>query len=515
VQIQAQLREKEEQYRGIFEATSDGVAIIDFDGRVIEVNPALCAMFGYRHDELIGLHAGALTHPDYRHLLPESLSILATGGSVQVQAMSTRKDGTPFHAESNATIFTYKGQPHILGVVRDITERVRAQELLEQRVAERTHELSTLLEVSHNVASTLEVQPLLGLILDQLNMVVEYTGAGIAVQDGMMVRIIAYRGPDSDERPLGPIPVAQAGSLWQWMRQSEPVRIPDVRADTPIARIYQETVGDAVYTSLSHVRSWMAVPMRVKDRDIGSLFLEHSMPDAYTEHHMSLTLAIAQHAAIAMENARLYEQAQAVAVLEERQRLARELHDSVSQALYGIGLGVHTAQLLLARDPARVLETLDYVRDLAQAGLAEMRALIFELLPEALESEGLVAALEKQMAAVRARHGIAINATLGTEPDMPLVVKEAIYRIAQEALHNMVKHAQARTVELRLEVRAEELALEVRDDGAGFDPRGKFPGHLGLRTMRERATRLGGTLELESAPGQGTCIRASVPCRLA
>src|SRR5262249_13051751 len=159
-------------------------------------------------------------------------------------------------------------------------------ELLEQRVEERTRELYALLEVSHNVASTLELQPLLGLILDQLKGVVEYTGAGIAVQDGTMVRIIAYRGPDSDLRPVGPLPVTQVGSLWQRMRQSEPVNIPNVREDTAEAHIYRETVGEAVYTSLSHIRSWMAVPMRVKERDIGSLFLEHSTPNAYTEHHI-------------------------------------------------------------------------------------------------------------------------------------------------------------------------------------------------------------------------------------
>jgi signal transduction histidine kinase len=263
------------------------------------------------------------------------------------------------------------------------------------------------------------------------------------------------------------------------------------------------------------VRSWLAVPMRVKDRDIGSLFLEHSEPHSYTAHHAALALAIAQQAAIAMENARLYEQAQQLAVLEERQRLARELHDSVSQALYGIALGVRTAQLQREREPGRLAESLEFVLGLARTGLAEMRALIFELLPEALETEGLVAALEKQVGAVAARHGIAIDATLGAEPEAPLAVKEAIYRIAQEALHNTVKHAGARTVELRLEARAGELALEVRDDGAGFDTGGRFPGHLGLRTMRERATRLGGTLELESAPGSGTQIRARIPSRIA
>jgi signal transduction histidine kinase len=199
------------------------------------------------------------------------------------------------------------------------------------------------------------------------------------------------------------------------------------------------------------------------------------------------------------------------AVQEERQRLARELHDSVSQALYSIALATKTAQALLAQDPTRVHEPLQFATAQAEQGLAEMRALIFALVPEALETEGLVAALEKHVVAVRARHGLTLTATLGTEPEAPLAVKEALYRIVQEALHNTVKHAQARTVAVRLETSAEALLLEVCDDGVGFATAERYPGHLGQHTMRDRAVRLGGTLEVVSAPGAGTRVRAQIP----
>jgi signal transduction histidine kinase len=137
--------------------------------------------------------------------------------------------------------------------------------------------------------------------------------------------------------------------------------------------------------------------------------------------------------------------------------------------------------------------------------------LIFELRPESLATEGLIAALEKQAALVQARYELAVHAALCDEPDVPLEVKETIYRIAQEALNNTVKHAQAEGVELRLEQDTSEILLEVRDDGVGFDPAGSFPGHLGLKSMRERVVRLGGTLRIESAPGEGTRIRAQIP----
>ncbi len=197
--------------------------------------------------------------------------------------------------------------------------------------------------------------------------------------------------------------------------------------------------------------------------------------------------------------------------LEERQRLARELHDSVSQALYGISLGVHTALTLFDTDRAKTREALDYALSLAHAGLAEMRALIFELRPESLEREGLVAALTRHAEALRARHRIEVDLGLCEEPDAPLSVKEALYRIAQEALQNAVRHAHPGRLDVRLICSAEGVRLEVCDDGAGFDPSADHPGHLGLQSMRERALNLGGSLDIVSEPGCGTQVYATVP----
>ncbi len=210
----------------------------------------------------------------------------------------------------------------------------------------------------------------------------------------------------------------------------------------------------------------------------------------------------------------LYEQAQELAALQERQRLARELHDSVSQALYGMSLGAYTArEALESSDLEQALASIDYVLVLAEAGLAEMRALIFELRPESLETEGLVAALTRQVAVLRARYKLTVEVDLADEPALSLEQKQALYRIAQEALHNIIKHARASTVLLRLTRQEREIILEVRDNGRGFDPTGPFPGHLGLHSMRERATKMGGTLTIESAPGQGTCLRMRIPLR--
>jgi PAS domain S-box-containing protein len=503
------IRAREEQYRSIFENTTDGMFITDMDGCLVEANPACCAMHGYTHDEFLRLQPGDFVHRDHWLQFADGLNAVRAGGEYRVQAMDVRNDGSAFYVEVRGSRITYQGKPHLLGVVRDITERVQAYQVLEQRVAERTRELSALLEVSHNVNSTLELQPLLTLILDQLKSVLDYSGASIFIREGERIVNVDYRGPAPVEEVLK-LNIPRRAGVEEVLRRREPVIIDDVRGDTPLARDFMVSNGKYMDTTFSYIRSWMGVPLMSKEWVIGALCLDYDKPDYYTPQHARLALAIANQAAIAIENARLYEQAQQLAVLEERQRLARELHDSVSQALYGVALGARTARTLLDRDPAKVAEPLNYVLSLAEAGLAEMRALIFELRPESLETEGLVAALGKQAAAMQARHNVSVNTEFCEEPRLPFELKEAFYRIAQEALNNTIKHARATRVDLSLKCADGTLTLRVADNGLGFDPGGSYPGHLGLKSMRERIARLGGSLEISSDPGKGTSVVAQV-----
>jgi PAS domain S-box-containing protein len=514
IDSETQLREKEEQYRSVFEASSDGLVINDLeDGHLVEVNPAMPSMHGYTYEEFMSLHPTQFIHLDSHPLFGEYLETVKAGRPFQARAVDIRKDGTPFPVEVHGTTFTYKSRPHGLAVVRDISEQVQAQQLLEQRVEDRTRELSTLLEVSHNVASTIELRPLLGLILDQLQEIVHYGGAAIATLHDGEFTFLDYLGPLAPERVAHMrLLFSQSLAHQQVLRSGEPAIIADVLEDTLLAQSLRETsrkyLGQA---AADYMHSWMGIPLKSKERVIGLLSLSHNEPGYFTPQHARMALAIANQAAVAIENARLYEQAQDLAAIQERQRLARELHDSVSQALYGISLGAHTARTMLERDPGKVAEPLDYVLSLAEAGLAEMRALIFELRPETLATEGLVSALSKQVAAVQARHGIVVCTQFCEEPDVSLKVKQELYRVAQEALHNTVKHSQASTVELRLAFNAEGILLEVNDNGLGFNVSESFPGHLGLHSMRERVVLLGGKLQIESAPGQGTLVSAWIP----
>ena len=315
-------------------------------------------------------------------------------------------------------------------------------------------------------------------------------------------------------------------SAWELGTRLPVEDIPMVRAYECSDLIVIEDTADrlsmdevtAATTEQKGYRSLISIPVCLDGRFMGLLGFESETPRIFTEREKRLAVGIGELVAAAVDRMRLKEEAerlnlkaQAMAALEERNRLARELHDSVSQALYGISLGVRTAQTLLARDPAALRDPLDYVLSLAEAGLSEMRALIFELRPEMLENEGLTAALKSQAASIQARHGLGVQFELCEEPDIPIEIKEALYRIAREALHNIVKHARASQISLGLLCQKGGVSLEIADDGVGFDPDDSFPGHLGLCSMRERAARLNGDFRLHSAPGQGTRIAVFVP----
>ncbi len=200
------------------------------------------------------------------------------------------------------------------------------------------------------------------------------------------------------------------------------------------------------------------------------------------------------------------------AVAEERARLARELHDSVSQSLYSLVLySGALARLLPADTPAEARDYVTRLERLAQDTLREMRLLVFELRPAALAEEGLVAALRSRLEAVETRAAVQVHLDAPARMDLPPAVEEGLYRIAQEALNNALKHAQATSVRVTLSAGEDNVYLAVRDNGRGFDPTAGHIAGLGLRNMRERAAELGGELRIEARPGQGTVVWARLP----
>jgi len=356
-------------------------------------------------------------------------------------------------------------------------------------------------------AASRELKPLLDLIATQIQRATDFTTAAILSVLGQSQE---WYCPDC----RGALAAAELEQfhhallkflLDKPVTSSEPIFVNAVPDHLPLWLFH---VGDseAVLKYINtYARSWMVIPLVFEGRLVGFLSLTHSRPAYFTPRHAKLALAIFNQAFQA--HSRLAGRAQTAAVLEERQRIARELHDSVTQVFYGISLAGNAARTLLERgETARVNNQLTEIINLAEAGLIEMRALLFELRPESLRSEGLVAALFKQTEALRVRHDLKVEAELGSEPDVPFEVKEALCRIAQESFQNTIRHARATTVRVKLEWDAHSITLETCDNGRGFDPSAFFPGHLGLVSMRERAALLGGSLEITSSPTQGTRV---------
>jgi signal transduction histidine kinase len=306
-------------------------------------------------------------------------------------------------------------------------------------------------------------------------------------------------------KPLAAVePVPVDGSLaGQVVRKGAPMLLNDP-ALFERAQVYQ---WPADLTAL------LAVPLHVNGGVIGVLDVVNKA-GGFTEEDVPIMSVFATQAAMAIEHARLQQQAEQLAVLEERQRLARELHDSVTQSLYSISLYADAATLALAAGKGEVAAGyLEELRETAQEGMRDMRLLIFQLHPPELETEGLVAVLQARLAAVEARAGLQVEFRVDGERRLPIAVEADLYWIAQDALNNVLKHAQAQHVGVHLHFTDATVSLEVNDDGVGFDlqkMQSEAHGGVGLRSIAERAARVGGGLTLESQPGAGTRLRVEV-----
>jgi signal transduction histidine kinase len=265
-------------------------------------------------------------------------------------------------------------------------------------------------------------------------------------------------------------------------------------------------------TSSAKTESLLAVPLQVGDVPIGALNVANK-EGGFTQEDVRILGLLADVAAIAIENARLREKAKLLAIVEERQRLARELHDSVTQAMYSVTLYAEATHMALEANKMDVVaENLRELKVMAREALFGIRLLIFELHPPILEEQGLASALQVRLSSVESRAGLSTEMVVEKNRRLPLNLEEELYRIALEALNNTVKHARAEHVVVTLQFTESQVHLEVTDDGIGYDPTtAKESGGMGLNGMDERARRLGGHLVIESAMGKGTRLIVEAP----
>jgi signal transduction histidine kinase len=363
--------------------------------------------------------------------------------------------------------------------------------------------LQQVSQVVAAVARQLSVHDVLQMIVRSARSLADARYAALGVPDdrGSFAEFVVDGIPEWQRRAIGPLP-RQHGMLGVLLREGQPLRLDDIRADPrfegwPPAH---PDLSDVIGMPIKDGTAVLGIIFAAGKRDAGG----------FTERDEQLLALFASHAAIALTNARLYERGREVSVLEERARLARELHDAVSQKLFSIRLKARAAAVLAPRDPARAVAEMESVAALSGEAHAELRAVIDGLAPPDLSAAGLAESLRGYAVLAGKAYGVEVRVSAGDLPPLGAPRETAIYRVAQEALHNALRHSGASEICVSLTARQRRVILDVRDRGKGFAADAPSGG-LGLASMRERAASVGGTLTIDSAPGDGTRLRLAVP----
>jgi PAS domain S-box-containing protein len=508
-QILAQLENERARLRTIIEKAPEAIVVMDQECHVILSNPAA---------ESLGVRA-ALCNPAESPLHCEVRYSKGTPGdsSESPLARSVVEGRTLKNIEMTITypdgkhrVFLGSSAPikdrlgnisSAVGVFEDITQREQMEKALEQS----NHDMLMLNRLGQELGSTLDLSQVLGRILDAINVLIPAENNAIWLWDEERSGWLVCRAASNSRQEQSPLNMRlRVGEgIVGWVAEHrESVAISHLTEDQRFAPgVYMQTGSQA--------RSILAVPLLVRDRVAGVLTIINRTLGEFDARDRTLVETLAASAAIAVENARLHDQAMQAAVTAERNRLARDLHDAVSQTLFSASVISEALPRLLKRDPSRVERGLEQLHQLTRGALAEMRALLVELRPTVLAETDLGDLLHQLAEATMSRTRIAASVSVEAKRALPPEVQIALYRIAQEALNNVVKHARASQVTLNLCNRPEQVELRVKDDGRGFDPDCVKPGHLGLDIMRERAQSTGISLKIASQLGQGTEIVAT------
>ena len=469
------------------------------------------------------------TDPQFQHLAGADTWIDRTGvrsmvaaplpgeaGPLGILAVFSRR-GSAFSDRDRSTFETLADQAAIaLENARLIDHLARSREELRRR-AETERSLA---EIAARIAGAREPEQVLQAVVDEARHLVGSDSAHLTLLE-----------PDGRTLSTAVVAADTEASAAAWLRSTTfPLDDDGLHARAAAERVVVWTDDSLRERAVPGgepelpagrgiLRAVAVAPLATSDGGVaGTLAISYDDPRSIDPDALQLLGTLADLASVAIANARLeadvHARAADLAASEERARLARELHDPVTQALFSMTLLSRSIELLLDNDPSQVPDKLAALRELQRDALAELRSLVFELRPSGIAEQGLVHALRTHAAAIEGRIGlpVAFEASLDEgSVEIPIDVAEALYRIAQEGLHNVVRHARASRVELRLTGGAAGLGLSIVDDGVGFDPDAIESGHVGIESIRARAERLGGSVGIDSRPGRGTRIHVRVP----
>jgi PAS domain S-box-containing protein len=493
------LQESEQRFRVALVDTPIAVFNQDADLRYTWVYN----LQGYADESIIGkTDADLYPAEDAARLTALKQRVMASGLLTREEVSVTVGSATSYYDMTLDPLFDEAGA--VIGITcaaTDITERKQLYEQLQRRLAES----ESVQKIAKGLLQKIGLDEVLKIVCVEAMQLTGATGSAVLLlqEDGWLTVTHSEGVP---ELPFNRLPVQEsfAGQAFQtgnhvWV---------DIRESDPEEAV-QKLQG---YPWIQDVTSLFVVPLRVETKVIGVINILDK-PGEVTQEDERIIDLFADQAAIIIEHIRLQNQAEQLAVLEERQRLARELHDSVTQALYSVTLYADAARMAFSAKKWRALETnLQEVRNMAREAMYDMRLLVFELRPFMLETEGLVSVLRARLAAVEDRTGLKTEVLVEGERRLPIAIEEELYRIAQEGLNNVVKHAAAKHVRIHIKYDESSVSLEMIDDGLGFDMNtADQSGGFGLQGIKERVQRLRGRQEIESAPMKGTSLKVKVP----
>jgi signal transduction histidine kinase len=359
-------------------------------------------------------------------------------------------------------------------------------------------ELSLVSRAVLAVSRQMPVREVLQVIVDSARTLAGacYAALGVPDSSGSFGEFVVSGMSAERQRAIGPLP-KQHGMLGALLTDAKPQRLADITADP--------RYGGWLPKAHPSMREFLGVPVQHGDEVLGIIFAANKA-GGFTERDTELLTLFAAHAAIALTNARLLEASRELVAAQERERLARELHDAVSQKLFSIRAHARAAAVLATRDGGRAAAGMASVSELAGEAQDELRAVIEGLAPPSLDCLG--PSLRRYAELAGRAHGVSVSVTLSGSLSLDPVIETTVYRVAQEALHNALRHSGGRHVTVSVRRLSRKVVLEVADDGSGFAA--ASPG-LGLASMRQRAAAVSGSVRVISAPGQGTTVRLEVP----
>jgi signal transduction histidine kinase len=457
----------------------------------------------YANQPVVGkTDADLFSAEDAMRLTALKRRVMAAGLLTREEVSVTVDQRTNFYDMTLDPLFDVDGAvTGLTCAATDITERKQIYDQMRRRLSES----ESIQRIAKGLLQRIGLDEVLQIICAEAMQLTGATGSAVLLlEDDGWLRVTKSAGSPAYSQNRLPVSGSFAGRAFQ-TGEHVWVNLEDSHPDDDVHQLQG-------YPWIKGLVSLLVVPLKVDAKVIGILNILNK-PGEITQEDMRIIDLFADQAAIIIEHVRLQYQAEQLAVLEERQRLARELHDSVTQALYSVTLYADAARMAFSAEKWDALErNLQEVRNMSREAMYDMRLLVFELRPFMLETEGLVSALRARLAAVEGRSGLKTEVLVEEERRLPIKIEEELYRIAQEALNNVVKHAGAMQVQIKLKYDENTVSLEMNDDGKGFEPEAAHQsGGFGLQGIHERVQQLGGTLNIESAPLRGTRLSVRIP----